>query len=233
MNNPGPALFHTTQWSMILSAAEDSGAALERLCRAYWRPLYGFARRSNHNQHDAEDMVQGFLAKIFEKQWLRTVKRGEGSFRRFLQMAFRNYMIDQYDRTQAQKRGGGTESVRLDAQDAEAFFAKELASSDTPETAYERAWALEVFARARKALRDECVAAGRAEAHDAIETGEPYPVIAERLGMSASAVTSFAFRVRRRLQELIRAEILQTVNSQADLEEEVSSLLRALSLKSS
>jgi RNA polymerase sigma factor (sigma-70 family) len=232
MNSPAPALFHTTQWSMVLSAAEESGAALERLCRAYWRPLYGYARRANHNEHDAEDMVQGFLAKVLEKQWLRSVKRDEGPFRRFLQMAFKNYMLDQYDRSQAQKRGGGMTAVSLDAEEAEAFFSRELATTDTPETAYERAWALEVFARARKSLRDECAAAGRAKAHDALESGEPYAVMAERLGMSVSAVTSFAFRVRRRLQELIREEILQTVNSQADLEEEVSSLLRALSQKS-
>jgi RNA polymerase sigma-70 factor (ECF subfamily) len=224
-----PALFHTTQWSMILSAAEDSGNAMERLCRSYWRPLYGYARRAGRTGHDAEDLVQGFLAKVIEKQWLRTVKRDAGPFRRYLQVAFKCYMLDEYDRSRAQKRGGGAATVPLDADEAEAFFARELATTDTPETAYERAWALEVFARARKALRDECAAAGRAEAHDALESGESYPVIAERLGMSVSAITSFAFRVRRRLQEMIRAEILQTVNSHADLEEEVAAMLRALS----
>ena len=67
MNQPLPALFHTTQWSVILSAAEDSSAALERLCRTYWRPLYGYARRAGHSQHTAEDMVQGFLAKLLER----------------------------------------------------------------------------------------------------------------------------------------------------------------------
>src|SRR6187455_429352 len=139
MNTPGHGPFHTTQWSMILSAAEDSGAALERLCRTYWRPLYAYARRAQHDEHDAEDMVQGFIAKVLEKQWLRTVKRDDGPFRRFLQMAFRNYMLDQHDRAVAQKRGGGM--VRLDAEAAEVFFATELASTDTPETAYERAWA--------------------------------------------------------------------------------------------
>ena len=226
-----PVLFHTTQWSMILSAAEDSGAALEKLCRTYWRPLYGYARRSGHTEHDAEDMVQGFLAKVLERQWIKSVKRETGPFRRFLQMAFKNYMLDQYDRTLTKKRGGGTQAVPLDSAEAEHFFAAELATTDTPETAYERAWALEVFARARQLVRDECAAAGRLEAHDALESDEAYNVLAARLGMSVSAVTSFAFRVRRRLQEVIRAEILQTVNSPADLEDEVAALLHALSQK--
>ncbi len=225
-----PVLFHTTQWSMILSAAEDSETALENLCRTYWRPLYGYARRSGQTEHDAEDMVQGFLARVLEKQWIKSVKRESGPFRRFLQMAFKHYLLDQYDHTQAKKRGGGTQAVALDAAGAEDFFAAELATTDTPETAYERAWALEVFARARAALRGECAAAGRAEAHDALESGEPYVIIGERLGLSVSALTSFAFRVRRRLQELIRAEILQTVGSEADLEDEIAALLRALSV---
>ena len=223
-----PALFHTTQWSMVLSAAEDSAAALEKMCRGYWRPLYGYARRAGRSEHDAEDMVQGFLAKIIERQWLRTVKPEAGPFRRFLQMAFKNYMLDEYDRSQAQKRGGGTTAVELDAPGAEVFYASELATTETPDKAYERAWALEVFAKARRALREECAGAGRAEAHDALESGEPYAALATRFSMSLSAFTSFAFRVRRRLQELIRAEILQTVNHPDDLEDEVSSLLRAL-----
>lgn len=228
MNPPLPALFHTTQWSMILSAAEDSGAALERLCRTYWRPLYGYARRSGHSEHDAEDMVQGFLARLFERQSLKTVKREIGPFRAFLQMAFKRYLLDEYDRATAKKRGGGVAPLALDAQEAEAFFCRELSTSETPETAYERAWALEIFARAWAALREECEAAGRTAEHDALETGEPYADIATRLGTSAAAISSFAHRSRRRLQELIRAEILQTVNSREELEDEVASLLRAL-----
>lgn len=228
-NTALPALFHTTQWSMVLAAAEDSGSALERLCRTYWRPLYGYARRTGRSPEDAEDMVQGFLAKVLEKQWLAGVRKEAGPFRRFLQMAFKNYLFDQYDREQTKKRGGGTTAVPLDAPGAEAFYHRELASMDTPETAYERAWALEVFARARAALRRECVDSGREALYDALQTGDSQAAISERTGTTVSAINSFAFRVRRRLQELIREEILQTVGSRDDLESEVASLLKALS----
>ena len=56
----------------------------------------------------------------------------------------------------------------------------------------------------------------------------PCAALAERFGMTPGAFNSFAFRVRRRLQELVRAEILQTVNSQEDLEDEVAAMLRAM-----
>lgn len=229
MNGAGlPVLFHTTQWSMVLSAAEDSSAALERLCRTYWRPLYGYARRAGHSEHDAEDMVQGFLAKLLGRHWLKTVKRDAGPFRAFLQMAFKRYLLDEHDRAIAQKRGGGVAPLSLDALEAEQFFSGELSTAETPEIAYERAWALEVIARARAALAAECKAAGRTAEYEALESGAEYADIAARLGTTLSAINSFAFRTRRRLQELIRAEILQTVHSAEELEDEVASLLRAL-----
>lgn len=155
-----PALFHTTQWSMVLSAAEDSSAALEKLCRGYWRPLYGYARCAGCGEHDAEDKVQGFHGKVIERQWLRTVTRETGPFRRFLQMAFKNYMLDEYDRSQAQKRGGRTATLELDALGAEVFCARELATTERPDKACARAWALEVFTKARRTLREECLGPG-------------------------------------------------------------------------
>lgn len=223
-----PAQFHTTQWSMVLSAAADSGEALERLCRAYWRPLYGYARRAGRSIEDAEDLVQGFLAKMLERHWLRTVQRDGGPFRAFLQMAFKRYLCDDHDRASAQKRGGGAAHVPLDAREAEAFYQSALATADSPETACERAWALEVFERARTALRQECEASGHLAAHDAVHAGEPHAGAAARLGMSTVAFTSLAYRMRRRLQELLRQEILQTVRTAEDFEEEVAAMLRAL-----
>lgn len=215
---------------MVLSAAEDSSAALERLCQDYWRPLYGYARRSGRTPHDAEDAVQSFLSRMLERQWLRTVQRDAGPFRHSLQRAFRYFLLDDYDRATAKKRGGGAAHVTLDAPSAEILYAEELADTETPEKACERAWALEIFTRARAALRAECEAAGRAEMHDALESSEPRVVIAARLGVSEGALNSFAHRVRRRLLEHIRREIMQTVNSPSDFEEEVAAMLRALGM---
>jgi hypothetical protein len=43
----GGMAFATTRWSMVMQAQGDSptaDAALEQLCRTYWRPLYDFVR---------------------------------------------------------------------------------------------------------------------------------------------------------------------------------------------
>ena len=45
--------FASTHWSVVLAAAQTSSpeaeAALEKLCVAYWYPLYAYLRRSGHS----------------------------------------------------------------------------------------------------------------------------------------------------------------------------------------
>ena len=49
----GPVAFTTTHWSVVLEAQGPSPtaqAALEKLCRTYWRPIYGYVRRPTKAQ---------------------------------------------------------------------------------------------------------------------------------------------------------------------------------------
>jgi len=76
--------FVTTRWSVVLAAGGDStraGAALERLCGAYWYPLYVFARRSGQGAHDAEDLVQSFFAACLTGGFLGRADQTKGRFR--------------------------------------------------------------------------------------------------------------------------------------------------------
>ena len=63
--------FSTTAWSMVARAGQEespaASAALERLCRTYWRPIYAWLRRSGHAPADAEDLTQGFLASLIQR----------------------------------------------------------------------------------------------------------------------------------------------------------------------
>ena len=228
MPAPDP-LFTTTHWSVVLSARDaDDGAALETLCRTYWRTLYVLARRMGRDQHDAEDLVQGFFARLLAKDWLRAAGPERGRFRTFLSVAFRRYMADEHDYATRQKRGGGAAMIPLDVMDAESFYATELSTMETPEHAFDKAWALGVVAAAQEHLRHESAAAGKEALCEAINRGEPYADIADRLGLTTGAVTSAAFRLRRRCEELIRAEITRTVASADDVEEEIAHLLAVL-----
>ena len=67
------------------------------LWKAYWYPLYAFARRCGHHPHSAEDIVQGFFATLLEKDGLTAVDRTKGRFRSFLVAACLHFLANRLD----------------------------------------------------------------------------------------------------------------------------------------
>src|SRR5512141_966366 len=129
----GPAThaeFPSTQWSKILQAGAVASAGdspeLEALCRAYWLPLYSFLRRQGHSPADAEDLVQGFLARLLAREDLGEVGPQKGRFRTFLLTSLRNFVIKQALRDKALKRGGGQAPLSLDSEEAERMCGPDL-----------------------------------------------------------------------------------------------------------
>jgi RNA polymerase sigma-70 factor (ECF subfamily) len=65
----GSAAFTTTHWSVVLEAqarTPAAQAALEKLCRTYWRPIFSFVWRRGYSMEDAQDLTQDFFVKILE-----------------------------------------------------------------------------------------------------------------------------------------------------------------------
>jgi RNA polymerase sigma-70 factor (ECF subfamily) len=207
---------------------------LEELCRAYWYPLYAYVRRRGHSVQEAQDLTQEFFARLIEEQWLAEADARKGRFRTFLLTALNHFLAKEWRRSQAAKRGGGKVLISLD-DTAEARYAQEPASHLTPETIYERRWALSLFDRALSRLRSQYVAAGKSRPFDLLKQylsteaadGE-YAALALELEMSAGAVAAAVHRLRQHYRELVREEVAQTVESPADVEDEVRSLLAAL-----
>src|SRR5438874_8541353 len=114
----GGAQFHPTRWSIVLAARGSDAAqahdALGKLCAAYWYPLYAFVRRQGHGAHDAQDLTQGFFARLLEKKDLAAVDRSKGKFRSFLLAAMKHFLANEWDRAHAQKRGGGLAPISID-----------------------------------------------------------------------------------------------------------------------
>jgi len=81
------AEFGATRWSVVLAAGQshspETAAALEKLCRADWYPLYAFVRRQGHREHEAQDLTQDFFTKLLEKRSLRSADPNKGKFRSF------------------------------------------------------------------------------------------------------------------------------------------------------
>ena len=230
----------TTHWSVVLSAQDPSspGAieALETLCRTYWYPLYAYARRAGHDEASAQDLTQGFFAKLLEKNYIGQADRGRGRFRSFLLTAFKNFAADEHDKASAKKRGGGAIFEPLDVKAGEGRYVHEPVDTRDPEKLYERRWALTLLDSAWARLEKEFVDAGKAELFKRLqpfdgadEEAPSYAQVAPELGLSESGLRTAVFRMRRRYREIIRDEVAQTVNHPAEVDEELRHLLRIIS----
>ena len=124
----GQALFTTTHWSVILAAANqetpEAAAALERLCRTYWYPLYAYVRRRGYSPEDAQDLTQEFFLRLLRKNYLGQVDPGKGKFRSFLLAAINHFLANEWDRANAVKRGGRVTFLALDHDSAEQRLAE-------------------------------------------------------------------------------------------------------------
>ena len=235
-----PRLFATTHWSVVLSAgagdSEASHHALEKLCDAYWYPIYIYVRRKGHGAEEAQDLTQEFFAQVIAKNHLRLADHNKGKFRNFLLATLHYFLAREWCRAHRQKRGGQYRFVSLDQQGPEERYEFEPADGDTPETEFQRQWALTVLRQTMKALDSECAANGKAKMFHEVKhllsgerDGETYAAIGLRLSMTDSALRVAVHRLRQRFGELLRAEIAQTVDSQSEVEEELRCLVRALS----
>ncbi|MFO0849073.1 MAG: sigma-70 family RNA polymerase sigma factor [Gemmataceae bacterium] len=228
----GPARFHTTVWSRVLRAgrADDPSArpALAELCRAYWPPLYAYARRRGAPAAEAEDAGQGFFAWLLESNALRYADPGRGRFRGFLAAAFRQYLTRKHEYDTAAKRCPPAPLLPLYG------VAHEPADHLTPDAAFEYAWAVAVLGRAMDRLQAEQEAAGRGERFAAFQgmmtgqSAEPTAVVAARVGMTEGAVRVAVHRLRQRFAALLREEVSVTLDDGDDPADELRHLLQAV-----
>jgi RNA polymerase sigma-70 factor (ECF subfamily) len=227
--------FLTTRWSVVARAGSRSGDALESLCAGYWYPLYAFARRRGLDHHAAQDAVQGFFARLIEKEDLRSADPSRGRFRSFLLSGLSNFLANAWNRDRAEKRGGTLARLSIDEAAAEERFASELAIEASPEKAFEREWAREVLSRSLAALEAEWDRASRRELFGRLKpflaseaTAEAQAAIAVELSKTENAVRIALHRLRKRLGELLRLEVADTVADPGEVEAELEELLRAL-----
>ena len=234
-----PSLFVTTRWSVVLAAQEksspESAAALETLCRAYWYPLYAFVRGSGHSPHDAEDLTQGFFARLLAKDYLQAADREKGRFRTFLRVCLKRFLANEWDRQRALKRGGGERTTSLDAAVAEQRYATELTTGVAPDRLYERQWAMTLLEQTMARLRAEYTASGRLTEFEQLKsalTAErgaiPYAELAAALGSTEGATRVAVHRLRKRYRELFRATVADTVSEPGEVDDEVRHLVTVL-----
>ncbi|MDB6140603.1 MAG: DNA-directed polymerase specialized sigma subunit, sigma24 [Verrucomicrobiaceae bacterium] len=238
-NSPFPA----TRWTEVVKVCQKDDVACRQralggLCQAYWYPLYAFARRLGRSRHDAQDLAQGFFCYALERDLFAAADREVGKLRTFLLRVFQRYIGDADERERALKRGGGLEVFSLEFQDGEQRYVHEPLDGDTPETLYQRAWAMAVLRAALEELRTTEQHGGGGEVFNVLEAFlDPdakaegsYPEAAAALGVTVENVRQMVSRLRKKFRVCLRQQIAATLNnpSSSQIDEELSDLKAAL-----
>ena len=233
-------MFATTHWTVVLAAGQrhtpSADAALEELCRTDWFPLYAYVRRRGHAKADAEDLTQAFFARLLEKNFLANLDSERGKFRAFLLAALKHFLANEWDKAQAQKRGGSAAHLSLDWQTADTKFQVAAQNEPSPDKAFDREWALALLAKVIERLQQECAADGKGKLFEQLKTflmagggDSAQAEVAKSLGMEEGAVRVAIHRLRKRYRALLRDEIAHTLSDEAMVDAELRALFGAFS----
>ena len=224
--------FQPTAWTVVL----DSGnrEALEQLCKTYWPPIYSFLRRSGHSPENAKDLTQGFFVHLLARDRLKNVHPAKGKFRSFLLACLNNYVRNEWDKEQSQKRGGGVEAISIDVSDTEQRYGVTPVDTLDPAKIFEQRWARVLLTEVLEQLKERCASSGKDDLFATLQpylTGEAgrggYAEAAAKLKMSEGAVGVAASRLRDEFRALLRAEVGKTVESPAEIDDEIRQLFGA------
>ena len=242
----GSDFFPETHWSVVIAAGSSDAeptarAALAKLCETYWAPLYTFVRSRGYSVHDAQDLTQSFFAYLIEHKIYALVDQQKGRFRSFLLASIKNFLGHAYDRERTLKRGGAIEFLPLDeaqAEAAESLFQTHSASASpgSEDIVFEGSWADTVIEAAMDRLAEEQRTEGKQTLFEKLRiflsgSADPLPTynkLAAALELPASTLRSHVTRLRARYREFLRAEVRRTVDTDAEVREELRELFRVL-----
>ena len=229
---------------MVLAAGRSQAepelarAALSELCQTYWAPLYNFVRSRGYTVDDAQDLTQSFFAYLIERKIYSRVDRQKGKFRSFLLASLKNFLADASDRQRTLKRGGGQDFLPLHEQqveNAESIFQTHSGTS-SEDWLFDRSWAESLIATGLERLSADYKSEAKEKLFNELRIfltsgAEPLPSYAElatRLGMTESTLRSNVTRLRARYRQALRGEVRRTVDTEAEVDEELHELLRVL-----
>lgn len=227
--------FPDTPWTQVRLAGAGNDtrarASMEMLCRMYWAPLYGFARRDGMSPAESEDVTQSFFVHLMQDETIKNADSEKGRMRSYLLGAMKRFISNWRRAEGTVKRGGRLQRVEFDTTEVEAVCAQHT-DGLSPDAFFERRWAVALLDHAYKALEMEQALTGKKEQFAVLaeflmvhgkeaQHGEA----AEKLGMSEGAARVAVHRLRKRYRELLREHVAATVGSDADVDDELRHLL--------
>jgi RNA polymerase sigma-70 factor (ECF subfamily) len=187
---------------------------------------------------DAQDLTQSFFAYLIEHKIYARADQQKGRFRSFLLASLKNFLADASDRERTLKRGGGHNLLPLheeQAKEAESLFQTHSAASSEDQI-FDHAWAEALVAAGLERISKDYKSESKEKLFNELKIflgggADPPPTYAElavRLGMAEPTLRSHVTRLRARYREALRAEVRRTVDTEAQVDEELHELLRVL-----
>jgi RNA polymerase sigma factor (sigma-70 family) len=232
-------MFPATRHSVVL-ASRDPDPEIRRqafaaLVEGYWKPVYKYLRMKHRSDgEEARDLTQSFFLQALEKETFEHYDPARARFRTYLRTCLDGFAINERRAAQRLKRGGGTATLSLDFDGAEAELARQGAVEvANPEEYFHREWVRALFARAVEDLRRRCQASGRThrftvfERYD-LEDGPQrptYAVLAAELGIPVTQVTNELAAARRDLRAGVLDALRKLTGSEAEFRAEARDAL--------
>jgi len=237
--------FATTRWSLIRNgggAGRPSAAneGLTQLCQIYWRPIFTFIYRWGYSAQDAQDLTQDFFIVLLEGTLLQSADPTRGRFRSLLIKSLKNFLVDAQVKRRTQKRGGDLHFVSWEKWMAEApcqlSISTQTLTTSPAEALFDLSWAAAIAVEALRRLRMECESKGRRRVYEVLHRylatercDISYGDLSITLGMSEASVKSLLHEFRKRYRRLLRDEIAKTVDTEAEVKDEIRYLCATLS----
>jgi DNA-directed RNA polymerase specialized sigma24 family protein len=228
--------FPTTHWSIIArlksSDAKEAQNAVQEVFTTYRYPLYGYLRTSGLHHEDAEDVLQGFFEKMLRNDSLGDANRERGKLRTFLLTALSRFKLNIQRSEQRRHQRVNAEADLWDEDEAR-YQRERHATHDTPETYFDRRWAVELIGRVRARLKADYDKRGKQALHEALaplissaeaET-ESFNATATRLGVTENALRISLHRLRGDFRDLLLTEVKRTLDEGEDVKAEIQYLL--------
>lgn len=225
-----------TDWSLISRAVlEDSQAdpAMEEVSRRYWPVIYGYARASGCDVHEASDVTQGFMCDVvLGGKLLKRADKSRGRFRALLSTAVRHYLIDH--RRKMHGRGRQRHERATGGAPPDTFA--QVAPADEFDAQWAAALIRRVLMEVRRHYYEQCQ-----EAYWEVFTGRvvrpmlfnepptPYDTLIDRFDLTdASQASNMMITVKRRFARTLREEVGRTVSDPIQVDGELRALLSVL-----
>jgi RNA polymerase sigma-70 factor (ECF subfamily) len=231
--------FATTHWSVVQAASDRrapaASQALAELCESYWYPLYAFIRRRVSDVHEAQDLTQAFFEQLLARGTFEAADPERGRFRAFLLTACKRFLVNEWHKDRAVKRGGGRPLLSLDFEVGESKLGQVASDTLSPEQIFDQKWAITLLERVMDKLRGEYAAKERLAHFETLKhflagspPGADYAQAARTIGISETTAKVAVHRMRKRYRELLRSEIAETVQRPEEVDDEIRELFNVL-----